>query len=209
VVKSVKNNFAAIASGVQEKSSSIESDVSRTYKAIVQATSEEEEPLKSFMEEGSAAERARYELTVTIRDFTEELVRGAGAPQTNEILWDKVRIELAQYTRLLSIRMNMDSSPVAEFGPQIQALETEQSNLLLYRAENKIRIRKVDQSTALVLEAVRNNCWLKDILLCVQAGLLDDGNIDADLLRGKVIAQLSAAYEAQIIDCERVASPSI
>lgn len=177
-----------------------DSEVQRTFAGLAARIASEPDPgRRLLLDDAFRVDRLRFQATRTLSDFTEELVRGLGNPELDEIRWDEDRFSLHPETRVVRtewrwaewLRMpsgNRSSRPAAGVG-----------FTLLYRRANRIRIHRLSAFAAYVLASLGSPRTLGEVVRDVAEQLASEENSARHAIENAVRAQLHEALALGIL----------
>jgi hypothetical protein len=177
-----------------------DADVARMFELLSRFVDEDHTEAAAMLADAFAPERARYELSLTITDFTAEYFARVARPSIDEPSWSSAAFCLAPDARLIETRRDWDAwlaKPSAS-APSAAPVDDDGAAFVVYRRDNVARLWRLNPFALLVLDGLRYPATLEET-----AGRLRDfaGEADADRWRPRVEQQLRQAYEAGIIAC--------
>ena len=179
-----------------------ESEVARAYQAINRLIQNKDGTAKQFLDDAYLPERVKYELSLTITDFTEEFLDNFKKPAVEAIEWNEIAMQLQAHTRLVQTRWDWDRWLRKKVRLEVAAPEPTAVFFLLYRCENKIHVRRLDKFAALVLSCLETPSSLEQITSNVAQAFAEIGPPERELLQEKILLQLQNAYRAGIVACK-------
>ena len=186
-----------------------ESDVSLTYKQLIDFTATQG---SSLLDDAFLLERTRYQLALTLTDFSEEFMDALKRPRAEEIQWEDTLFQLKPHTRIVQNRWDwgtwLDHDP-----KQDEVLPEEEAVFfLLCRKNNTIHARRISPFATLVLQELGDPASLDRVCSSVLAALEKTAGVDPETIRKSVLAQMQQAYHVNLIayvqaDANEKASP--
>jgi hypothetical protein len=179
-----------------------ESEVARAYQTINRLIQNKDRSAKQFLADAFLPERVKYELSLTLTDFTEEFLDSLRKPAVEAIEWNEVIMQLQPCTRLVQTRWDWDRWLPKKVCLEVVEPEPAAVCFLLYRFENKIHVRRLDKFAALVLRCLETPSSLEHITASVAQSFSAIGQHERKLLQEKIVLQLQHAYRAGIVECK-------
>jgi len=172
----------------------VRAPVEEAHDVLVTSLEEESGDLRAMLEDAFEPERARYEMTLGLVNFTEAVLRRLIRPVWEEIDLRAATFTLTPSTRLLSTCHDWQSwlgTSDPEPPPESDVF------LLCHQDGNDIRCRRVGPMAALILEAASEPASLDEIVARVAeaAGIARP----SEELAGKVRGQLRELYGADLV----------
>lgn len=135
-------------------------------------------------------ECARYEMTREIRDFCEEYLRARVLPEPPPVNWEAAEFRLAPEVRMVETEWDWDADEAAP--PRRRTVH------LLYRAQNRIGLRRLSPFAARVLAEVAREPASAAVLA---ARIADALSAPAEAVAGPLREQLLALYHGRLVEC--------
>ncbi len=175
------------------------SDVTAVYEEIQSQIAGAREPQKTFLEDAFRAERARYEMALMVKDYTQEFVGAFQRPSVDEVPWEDAIFSLPEHARFIGCRYDWDEWLVHEPESPPSGLQEHSVSYLIYRKNNCIHERRLGAFTSILLSEILRPTHLDKVV--TQVGLSLDTSCDRQVLRKAIIKQLDEAYEAGLLNC--------
>jgi hypothetical protein len=155
------------------------------------------------LEDAARLDLARYDLTLSITDLTDELFETLRRPPGTAISWETTMFALGSYARLIETEWDWAAWKDGPLPPDTGAAT------LLFRLKGVVRSRRLSPFATAVFRTLDEWRSVEDILTI----LLSAAQASDDLgwriaCRPRVIDQLRAAFDAGIVVSKPVAAHS-
>lgn len=178
-------------------------DVRAASLALAAAVAAEPDAARAaLLEDAFALDRAAFELTVAVEDYTREYMESLARRPPAEVDWSAGRVTLAERVRVVHTRHDWPAWLRREDGP---APPPEQDTFSLVQLSGgRPTVRGLSPFAALVLQAAETPATVDDLLAAVEEAL--GGAVpERGWLEDRVTDQLAQAYRAGLVGFEPAA----
>jgi len=175
-----------------------QSDVENFSERLSEYLADLDEPDRSMLKDAARLDRTRHDMQKEITYYTEKSFRDLLRPDVENISWDSACFELATQTEIVDQRWDWDDWLTTSLTERPEIPEKSRSAYLFYRTDKKIRVREIGSFTELVLRSLETPASVPQVAETIQDQADLDG-VSHEILRQKIIAQLSEVYEAGAI----------
>ena len=143
--------------------------------------------LRPTLEDAFIVDAARYNLTASITDYTDEAVDLIARHTADEIDWSAASVTLADHARIVRTKRDWDrqDSPNGDTPGG--------STWIVYRSEGAAKSHRLSSFAALVLESLGDTATLDSVRQKIKEQLEDP---DVERLDAAILAHIRAAYDA-------------
>jgi hypothetical protein len=152
---------------------------------------------RALIKDAFRPERKRYIASLSITDFTDELLSTLLRESLDEHVWTTEPLQLAPHTHLVRTSRDWETWLAEDSTERSQEPQHIESTFLLYRSGNRILLRTLSPFAAAVLSTMEQPHSIDEISRLMTGAV--EGSVDPEQVRLAVVAQVKQAWTAGLI----------
>jgi hypothetical protein len=152
---------------------------------------------RALINDAFEPERKRYIASLSITDFTDELLSTLLRETLDERIWTSEPLQLAPHTHLVRTSRDWETWLAEDSTERSQEPQHIESTFLLYRSGNRILLRTLSPFAAAVLSTMEQPHSIEEITRHMTGAV--EGPVDPEHVRLTVVAQVKQAWTAGLI----------
>lgn len=177
-----------------------QSDPELAYDALLaRVQAEPDAGRRALMEDAFLVDRTRYELALSVTDYTAEFLDALARVPQEEVDWREGRVSLSPRARIAVTRWDWDAWQDA--GDTDSPPDEDDAYYLVQFAAGRATVRRLSPFAALILQTVRDSATVDEVIdVVAEAVSGSEGSPSREWLEDRVVEQLTQAYRAGFVD---------
>jgi hypothetical protein len=176
------------------------SDAELAYDALAaRIQAEPDAERRALLEDAFLVDRTRYELALSVTDYTTEFLDALARVPQEEVDWREGRVSLSPRARIAVTRWDWDAWQDA--GDTDSAPDEDDAYYLVQFIAGRANVRRLSPFAALILQTVRDGATVDEVIdVVAEAVSGSEGSPSREWLEDRVVEQLTQAYRAGFVD---------